>query len=77
VIKESSMSMPDVVSRDEWLVARTELLAKEKEHTRQRDALNADRRRLPMVRLDKEYMFAGRPGRSSWPTCSVSAISSS
>jgi predicted dithiol-disulfide oxidoreductase (DUF899 family) len=63
VIKEDPMSLPDVVSRDEWLVARTELLAKEKEHTRQRDTLNADRRRLPMVRIDKEYTFAGPSGQ--------------
>ncbi|WP_308259403.1 DUF899 family protein [Pseudonocardia sp. H11422] len=41
------------MSRDEWLVARKELLAREKELTRQRDALNADRRRLPMVEVEK------------------------
>jgi predicted dithiol-disulfide oxidoreductase (DUF899 family) len=38
---------PSVVSRDEWLTARKELLAKEKQLTRQRDALNAERRQLP------------------------------
>jgi predicted dithiol-disulfide oxidoreductase (DUF899 family) len=48
-----------VVSRDEWLAARKELLAKEKELTRQRDALNAERRRLPMIRIEKEYVFEG------------------
>ena len=41
------MDHPLVVSREEWLVARKELLAKEKELPRQRDALNAERRRLP------------------------------
>jgi predicted dithiol-disulfide oxidoreductase (DUF899 family) len=56
------MSLPEVVSRDEWLSARTELLTREKEFTRQRDALNADRRRLPMVRIDKDYKFAGLSG---------------
>lgn len=39
------MSLPEITSREEWLAARKELLAREKEQTRQRDALNADRRR--------------------------------
>ena len=56
------MSLPQVVSRDEWLVARKQLLAKEKELTRRRDALNAERRRLPMVKVDKEYVFEGPEG---------------
>jgi predicted dithiol-disulfide oxidoreductase (DUF899 family) len=57
------MSLPDVVSREQWLDARRELLAQEKEFTRQRDALNAERRRLPMVRIDKEYVFEGPDGQ--------------
>ena len=56
------MSLPKVVSRDEWLAARKALLAKEKELTRARDALNAERRRLPMVEIGKDYVFDG-PGR--------------
>ena len=56
------MSLPQVVSRDEWLAARKALLAKEKEPTRARDALNAERRRLPMVRIDKDYVFEGPDG---------------
>ena len=64
------MSLPKIVSRDQWLVARKELLAREKEFTRQRDALNADRRRLPMVKVDKEYVFEGSEGRSPCSTCS-------
>ena len=56
------MSLPRVVSREEWLVARKDLLAREKELTRQRDALNADRRRLPMVRIEKDYTFEGPEG---------------
>jgi predicted dithiol-disulfide oxidoreductase (DUF899 family) len=56
------MSLPDVVSRDRWLVARRELLAKEKEATRARDALNAERRMLPMVAIDKVYGFTGPDG---------------
>ena len=48
------MSLPQIVSREEWLSARKELLAKEKAATRARDALNAERRGLPMVEIDKE-----------------------
>ena len=56
------MSLPAVVSRDEWLVARMELLDQEKELTRRRDALNAERSRLPMVEIETEYMFEGPDG---------------
>ena len=59
------MNLPQVVSRDEWLAARKELLAREKELTRQRDALAAERRRLPMVKIDKEYLFEGPDGEAS------------
>ena len=59
------MTLPPVVSRQEWLVARKELLAKEKEVTRARDRLNAGRRRLPMVRVDKPYTFEGPNGKAS------------
>ncbi len=54
------MDDPQVVSRAEWLAARAQLLATEKEFTRQRDAMNAERRRLPMVEIDKEYVFEGQ-----------------
>ena len=53
---------PEVVSREEWLKARIELLAEEKELTRRRDALNARRRALPMVRIEKDYVFDGPKG---------------
>jgi predicted dithiol-disulfide oxidoreductase (DUF899 family) len=59
------MSLPDIVSRDEWLAARRELLVKEKELTRRRDALNAERRRLPMVEMEKDYRFDGPGGTVS------------
>ena len=59
------MNLPQVVSRDKWLAARTELLAREKELTRQRDELNAERRGLPMVRIEKEYVFEGPDGKAS------------
>lgn len=58
-----SMSLPEIVARAEWLVARKQLLAREKALTRAHDALNADRRRLPMVVIDKEYRFDGPAGR--------------
>jgi predicted dithiol-disulfide oxidoreductase (DUF899 family) len=56
------MNLPEVVSRAEWLVARDELLVKEKADTRARDRLNAERRGLPMVEVDKEYVFEGPDG---------------
>jgi len=56
------MTLPEVVTREEWLEARKSLLAEEKEVTRRRDALNAKRRRLPMVRIDKEYLLDGPDG---------------
>jgi predicted dithiol-disulfide oxidoreductase (DUF899 family) len=56
------MSLPEVVTPQEWLAARKELLAREKENTRQRDAINADRRRLPMTVVDKDYRFEGPAG---------------
>jgi predicted dithiol-disulfide oxidoreductase (DUF899 family) len=60
-----TMNLPPVVSRGEWVAARERLLAKEKEATRARDALAAERRRLPMVRVDKDYVFEGPDGESS------------
>ncbi|HZC26075.1 MAG TPA: DUF899 domain-containing protein [Actinopolymorphaceae bacterium] len=59
------MSLPQVVSQDEWIAARKELLAKEKELTRVRDALSADRRRLPMVKVEKDYVFEGPAGKAN------------
>jgi predicted dithiol-disulfide oxidoreductase (DUF899 family) len=59
------MSLPQIVSRDEWLAARKDLLAKEKELTRRRDALSVERRNLPMVQVDKEYVFEGPDGPAS------------
>jgi predicted dithiol-disulfide oxidoreductase (DUF899 family) len=59
------MPYPQIVSRDEWNTARAALLIKEKEATRARDRLNAERRRLPMVKMEKEYNFEGPDGRAS------------
>ncbi len=52
-----------IVSREEWLAARKELLRKEKEFTRLRDALSAERRALPWVKLEKNYVFDGPVGK--------------
>ena len=56
------MTLPNIATRDEWLAARTALLAKEKDMTKQRDALNTERRNLPMVEIDKDYVFDGPNG---------------
>jgi predicted dithiol-disulfide oxidoreductase (DUF899 family) len=56
------MSLPRIGTREEWLEARTALLAREKELTRQRDALNTERRNLPMVEIEKEYVLEGPSG---------------
>ncbi len=56
------MNLPQIASREDWLVARKALLAKEKDLTRARDALNAERRRLPMVAIEKDYVFEGPNG---------------
>ena len=59
------MKLPKVVSPAEWEKAHQTFLAKEKAATRERDALAAERRRLPMVRIDKEYVFDGPRGQTS------------
>jgi predicted dithiol-disulfide oxidoreductase (DUF899 family) len=52
-----------IVSRDKWLVARQELLRKEKELTRLHDRLSAERRALPWIKVEKEYVFTAPEGR--------------
>jgi predicted dithiol-disulfide oxidoreductase (DUF899 family) len=61
------MTLPRIATRDEWLAARKALLAKEKELTRQRDALNTERRQLPMVEVTKDYVFDGPDGPARLP----------
>ena len=53
------MSLPEIVSAAEWREARVALLEKEKAMTRARDELSAERRRLPMVEITKDYRFEG------------------
>src|SRR3954453_8558861 len=56
------MKMPPIVSPEEWNAARQELLVKEKEVTRARDALAAQRRRMPRMAVEKDYAFEGPDG---------------
>jgi predicted dithiol-disulfide oxidoreductase (DUF899 family) len=56
---------PKIVSRDAWLVERKKLLAHEKELTKHRDRINAERRRLPMVKIEKDYVLDGPNGKQS------------
>lgn len=60
---EVQMRLPQVASREQWLSARRQLLAQEKELISRHDALNAERRRLPMVRVEKDYRFEGVRGQ--------------
>ena len=59
------MTLPEVVSREEWLTARRQLRAEEEAMTRALDALAVKRRALPMVEVEKDYAFTGPRGRAS------------
>jgi predicted dithiol-disulfide oxidoreductase (DUF899 family) len=59
------MNLPSAVSEQDWQAALETLRAKEKEATRSRDRLAAERRRLPMVRIDKSYTFDGPGGKAT------------
>src|SRR5258706_4019132 len=59
------MQTHKTVSRDEWIAARRELLAKEKELVRAKDALRHQTRELPWVKVDKNYVFAGATGKET------------
>src|SRR6266568_228395 len=62
-LQKTQVKSPKVVSQADWLVARKQLLTKEKEFTRQRDALNTERRALPWVKVEKQYVFDGSSGK--------------
>jgi predicted dithiol-disulfide oxidoreductase (DUF899 family) len=62
---ETSIKFPKIVDHTEWQNARDALLVKEKAATQARDALAAERRRLPMVKIDKKYTFTGPTGKMS------------
>src|SRR5258707_8594302 len=59
------MNTPPIVSPQEWETARENLLVREKEMTRARDALAAERRRMPWVAVEKTYVFDGPEGNAS------------
>ena len=61
----SKIESPKIVSRAEWITARKKLLAKEKQHTRQGDALAAERRQLPRVKVEKNYVFDSPNGKKT------------
>jgi predicted dithiol-disulfide oxidoreductase (DUF899 family) len=61
----SELKKPEVVSPKEWEAARQELLVKEKQLTRARDALAAERRRMPWLAVEKKYEFDGPKGKAS------------
>jgi len=63
--ERSDMNLPTVVTAEEWQVARDVLLVKEKEATRARDVLAAERRRLPRVRIDHDYVFDRPAGKAT------------
>ena len=81
---KDAMSLPKIVSQDEWHATAKAFLAREKEVTKIRDALNTDRRQLPMVEVTKDYVFEGGSGtretfrarRPCW-ICSKGGASSS
>ena len=62
---KENLSLPKIVSASEWQAAADELLAKEKKLTRALDGLAAERRRLPMVKIEKDYVFEGPEGKAS------------
>jgi predicted dithiol-disulfide oxidoreductase (DUF899 family) len=65
---QNEIAMPKIVSKDLWLSERKELLTHEKDLTKQYDRVNAERRRLPMVKIDKDYVFDGPNGKQNLKT---------
>jgi len=64
---DTTMKTPPIVTPREWEAARQQLLVKEKDLTRARDALAAERRRMPWLAVEKEYEFDGPSGKASLP----------
>src|SRR5947199_10508800 len=63
--RKLEMAQHQIVDREEWFAARKALLAKEKEFTRLRDRLGAERRALPWIKIEKPYEFEGPGGRET------------
>lgn len=64
-MKTSNQALPEIVSAEQWQAALNQQLIKEKALTYAHDALNAERRRLPMVKIDKAYTLSGKIGQVS------------
>ena len=62
---KSQMKTPPIVSAQEWEAAREQMLVKEKAFTRSRDALAAERRRMPWMAIEEQYEFEGPKGKAS------------
>ncbi|RYG32812.1 DUF899 domain-containing protein, partial [bacterium] len=62
---ETGIPKPEVTTEETWRAARLELLAQEKDLTKHSDRVNAARRRLPMVKIEKDYTFEGPNGEES------------
>jgi len=62
---QNETPQPRFASRGEWLIDRKRLLTQEKELTKHRDRVNAERRRLPMMKVEKDYVFDGPEGKQS------------
>ena len=71
------MQTHKIVSREEWIAARRALLEKEKAHLRAQDEIARQRRELPWVKVEKNYLFEGPEGRERSQSCSPAAASSS
>ena len=70
------MNTPPIVSPEEWEAARQQLLVKEKAMTHARDALAAERRRMPWMAVEKDYEFDGPDGHGrACSTCSTAGVS--
>ena len=61
----AGMTLPEIATRDEWLKARRKLWKQEKDLTHRRDRISADRRRLPMVKIEKQYVFEDSTGTAT------------
>ena len=77
IMATTEIEHPRVVSRDEWLVTRKELLANEKALTRQRDALAAERRQLPWLKIDEQLCLRRARGHGNLGRPSIDGASSS
>ena len=69
------MKTPPIVSAEEWQAARQQLALKEKASTRARDALAAERRRMPWLAVEKDYASKDPTARRACSTCSTAAVS--